>query len=201
MVGGFVLKEAAIIGLCYLIGSIPFSYLITRLLTKQDIRKKGSGNVGATNALRTSGVRVGMVALAGDLLKGAAAAGLGLYCGGELLAALCAFIAVFGHCCPVFLGFRGGKGVATAAGAILVLMPGVFLILMLSLVGIAYVTGYVSLGSVTAAGLFPLLVIMFDKSWTYIIMSFCIAALVIYRHRANIKRLKQGSEPKINDPV
>lgn len=195
------MKETAIIILCYFIGSIPFSYLFTRLLTKQDIRKKGSGNVGATNALRTSGVRVGVIALAGDLVKGAAAAALGLYAGGEILAALCSFIAVFGHCYPVFLNFRGGKGVATAAGAILVMMPVVFLILMFSLVGITYITHYVSLGSVVAAFMFPLLAILLNKPWPYIIISFAIAALVIYRHRGNMERLRNGSEPKINDPV
>ncbi len=195
------MKEAAIIILCYLIGSIPFSYVFTRLLTKQDIRKKGSGNVGATNVLRTSGVKVGIIALAGDLLKGVVAASLGSYAGGEMLAALCAFTAVAGHCYPVFLKFKGGKGVATAAGAILVLMPGVLVILALSLVCITWATRYVSLGSVTAACMFPLLVILFDKSWAYIIMSLCIAALVIYRHRANIERLRHGNEPKINDPV
>lgn len=195
------MKEAAIIVLCYLIGSIPFSYLFTRLLTKQDIRKKGSGNVGATNALRISGVKVGIIALAGDLLKGVVAAALGSYAGGPTLAAICAFIAVVGHCYPVFLNFRGGKGVATAAGTILVLMPGVFLILLLSLAGIAWATRYVSLGSVIAACIFPLLVIMFDKPWAYIIMSLVVAALVIYRHRGNIERLRQGNEPKINDPV
>lgn len=195
------MKETIVVLLCYLIGSIPFSYLFTRLITQQDIRKKGSGNVGATNALRTSGVRVGLIALAGDLLKGVAAAALGSYAGGEMLGALCAAIAVFGHCYPVFLNFRGGKGVATAAGAILVLMPGIFLILLVSLVGIALVSGYVSLGSVTAAALFPLLVILFDKPWSFIIMSLCVAGLVIYRHRANIKRLRNGTEPKLKDPV
>ncbi|MDD2620468.1 MAG: glycerol-3-phosphate 1-O-acyltransferase PlsY [Syntrophomonadaceae bacterium] len=195
------MKEAAIIGLCYFIGSIPFSYLFTRLFTKQDIRKKGSGNVGATNALRTSGIRVGMIALAGDLFKGVAAAYLGRYIGGDIVGALCAFMAVFGHCYPVFLGFRGGKGVATAAGAILVLMPMAFLILLISLVGIAYITRFVSLGSVVAAFMFPLLTIVWGKPWTYIIISIFIAALVIYRHRGNIERLRNGSEPKINDPV
>ncbi|MEN6350961.1 MAG: glycerol-3-phosphate 1-O-acyltransferase PlsY [Syntrophomonas sp.] len=190
-----------IILLCYLIGSIPFSYLFTRLFTKQDIRKKGSGNVGATNVLRTSGKSIALLALTGDLLKGVIAAWIGKHAGGQALLIICPVAAVIGHCYPVFLKFRGGKGVATAAGVILVLMPSVCLILLLSFIAICAVSRYVSLGSVLAAALFPVMTIVITKSWPYFTMSLIIALVVIYRHRGNIDRLRKGIEPKINDPA
>lgn len=195
------MKEVLIILLCYLIGSIPFSYLFTRLLTKQDIRQRGSGNVGATNVLRTSGVNAAIPALAGDLLKGMAAALIGKYAGGQFLILTCSVAAVIGHCYPVFLKFRGGKGVATAAGVILVLLPPVLLMLLLSFVAISALTRYVSLASVSVAVLFPILTIIWTKSWPYFIMSLIIASVVIYRHRGNINRLRKGIEPKLNDPA
>jgi len=191
------MKETAIILLCYLIGSIPFSYLLGRIFGRVDIRLKGSGNVGATNVLRTSGTVVAGASLAGDLAKGSFAAWLGLSTGGPIIAALCGLIAVIGHCYPIFLRFHGGKGVATSAGVILCLMPDILLILLLAFVTIVFFGRYVSLASITAAAIFPVLTIVLVKPWPYILLSLLIGVRVIYHHRENIIRLKDGIEPRI----
>ncbi len=193
------MKEVLVVLLCYLIGSIPFSYLFGRIFGKVDVRSRGSGNVGATNVLRTTGVKVALLALAGDLFKGYFAAWLGFQMGGPVMLVLCPFAAVCGHCCSVFLKFRGGKGVATAAGTILFLAPEIFLILLILLVLIVVFSGYVSLASIIAASIFPILVIAFDKSLAHIVVSILIALTVIYKHRANIVRLRNGTEAKINE--
>lgn len=195
------MKEVLVVLLCYLIGSIPFSYLFGRIFGKVDVRSRGSGNVGATNVLRTTGVKVALAALAGDLFKGFFAAWLGFQMGGAAMLVLCPFAAVLGHCYSVFLKFRGGKGVATAAGTILFLMPEVFLILLSLLILIVVLSRYVSLASITAASIFPILVIFFDKSFPYVVVSILIASVVIYKHRENILRLRNGTEAKINEKV
>ncbi len=182
----------------YFLGDIPFSYLFSRLFGGGDIRKKGSGNVGATNVLRTMGIGVAMAALAGDVGKGMLAAWLGLHFGGSAVAAGCAVAAVIGHCWPAFLGFRGGKGVATSAGVLLVLTPKIVLILLACFVIIIAVSRYVSLGSVSVAAALPVLNLLFVDSLPYIIMSIVLAVLVIYRHRENISRLRNGTESKIS---
>jgi len=195
------LKEVSVVLLCYLIGAIPFSYLLSRIFKGVDIRIKGSGNVGATNVLRTSGIAVALAALTGDLLKGILASWIGLSVGGAVLAAICGVAAVIGHCYSIFLGFHGGKGVATAAGIILYLMPDVLLGLFGIFIIITIVSRYVSLASITVAVLLPVLTLLLGKPWPYIISSFFIAALVIYRHKANIRRLKSGNELKITEKV
>lgn len=193
------MKEAALLVLCYLLGSIPFSYLFTRMLTRQDIRKRGSGNVGATNVFRTSGPGVALLAFLGDLLKGLLAAWIGQSTGSQFLLVICVVLAVIGHIYPVFLGFKGGKGVTTSAGIILFLMPDVTGILLLVFLAIVYFTRYVSLGSITVACLLPLLSLAMGKPWSYIVIGILMAALVVYHHRENIDRLRNGSEAKITD--
>lgn len=195
------MKEAAIIILCYLIGAIPFSYLSGLILGKVDIRSQGSGNVGATNVFRTTGIPIALLALLGDLFKGFAAAWISFSIGGLPLAAICSLAAVIGHCYPVFLSFRGGKGVATAAGVLLYLMPNIVLILAVTFVVTIAVSRYVSLGSLLAAAILPLLTIILIQPWPYILVSFLLSALVIYRHRENIQRLREGKETKINNRV
>ena len=135
----------------------------------------------------------------GDFLKGVLAAWLGLYFGGEILAALCASIVVVGHCWPIFLGFRGGKGVATSAGVLLVLVPPVMLMVTLTFVTLIAVTRYVSLGSVCAAALLPLMLLFMHQPWSYIIMGFILASIVLFQHRMNIERLRKGTEKKIDE--
>lgn len=193
------MKEVLLILLCYFIGSIPFSFIVARTLADVDVRSRGSGNVGATNVLRTSGKVAAVLAVAGDLLKGTLAAWLGLILGGPLLAAGCSLAAVIGHCYPVFLKFRGGKAVATAGGVVLFLMPKICLILLCLFIIIIILTRYVSLASVIVAATLPILAILLNYPWQYSLLSLLMALLVIYRHRENIKRLRQGNEARIND--
>ena len=191
------MQEIFLVGVCYLLGAIPFSYISVRMVKGFDIRRHGSGNVGSTNVLRTAGKGVALAALTGDLLKGVLAAWLGLHFGGEILASICATTAVVGHCWSVFLGFRGGKGVATSAGVMLFLMPKVFLVLLIVFIITVAISRYVSLASTSVAALFPLMAYIFYKPDHLLIMSFALAVLVIYQHRENISRLRNGTEGKI----
>ncbi|HPF20243.1 MAG TPA: glycerol-3-phosphate 1-O-acyltransferase PlsY [Syntrophomonas sp.] len=191
------MEKIIVVIISYLLGSVPFAYIMIRLFKGIDIRKVGSGNVGSTNALRTAGKRVALAALLGDLLKGLAAAWIGLQTGGEGLAAVCVLAAVIGHCWPVFIGFKGGKGMATTAGAILLLMPKVFLFLAIIFVLIVFFSRYVSLASVSVAVLLPLTALFFSQPGSYLLVSVILTVLVIYRHRENIERLRNGNERKI----
>ena len=193
------MKEVLLILLCYFIGSIPFSFMVARMLADVDVRSRGSGNVGATNVLRTSGKVAALLAVAGDLLKGTLAAWLGFTLGGPLLAAGCSLAAVIGHCYPVFLKFRGGKAVATAGGVILFLMPKACLILLCLFIITIALTRYVSLASVIVAILLPFLAVLLDYPWQYSLLSLIMAVVVVYRHWENIRRLRQGNEARIND--
>jgi len=195
-----LLKASALVILCYLIGSIPFSLIFGRLFGKVDIRTAGSGNIGATNVLRTSGLSVALLALVADVFKGIAAAWIGTAAGGPELAVFCAAAVITGHCYSIFLKFKGGKGVATSAGIIGFLMPDIFGVMLLTVVVIVVVTRYMSLGSIIAAIMFPLLaVLIFPKPLPYIMLGLFMAVLVIYRHKDNIKRLKAGNESRITD--
>jgi len=185
--------------LSYLLGAIPFSYLFGKYLGKVDISQRGSGNIGATNVLRSTKTSVAVLALAGDLLKGLAAAWIGLTWGNEVIAAACGVIVVVGHCFSIFLSFRGGKGVATAGGVILYLMPQIFLVLVAVMILSVVLTRYVSLGSVLSAALLPILCLILMEPWPYTVMSLLLAALVLFRHHSNIERLISGREARITD--
>lgn len=195
------MKEIILVLLCYLIGSIPFSLLVAKLMAGVDIRAMGSGNVGATNVLRTLGPKGAILALLGDAFKGFLAVWLGMIIGGSLLAAICGLVVVIGHCFSVFLGFKGGKGVATTAGLMLYLMPKLIVVLLVTFVIIAFLSRYVSLASITVATLFPVMIILFNFPLEYIIMGILLAIIVIYRHKENIERLRQGTESKIGQRV
>jgi len=194
------LGDVLLVILSYFIGAIPFSYIIGRVFAGIDLREKGSGNVGATNAMRNMGIGLGLASLAGDLLKGVLAAWLGLHYGGETLAAFCGAMAAFAHCYTIFLGFRGGKAVATSAGVVLMLMPRVLVVLFFLLVIIVVITRYVSLGSVSAAAILPVMAVVLHSPRPYVYMSGFLAVLVIYRHRENIRRLREGTESKLGKP-
>ncbi len=183
----------------YLIGSIPFSYIAGRVLAHTDVRTRGSGNVGATNVFRTSGTWAALLALAGDLLKGVLAAWLGLTLGGLWGAGICSLAAVLGHCYSLFLKFRGGKAVATAGGVVLFLMPKVVIILLLLFIAVVCISRYVSLASIVVALLLPVIALMLHNPRQYILLSVLMALLVVYRHRENIKKLRQGTEARIGD--
>ncbi|HWQ74345.1 MAG TPA: glycerol-3-phosphate 1-O-acyltransferase PlsY [Syntrophomonas sp.] len=181
----------------YLLGAIPFAYIMIRWTQGVDIREVGSGNVGSTNAMRTAGKKVALAALLGDLLKGFIAAWLGLHYGGEWLGAACLLAAVIGHCWPVYLSFSGGRGAATAAGGLILLMPTVILVLLVIFLLIVVISRYVSLASISVAVLLPLIAWFMSEPRSYVVMSIALAVLVVYRHRDNIERLRNGSERKI----
>jgi glycerol-3-phosphate acyltransferase PlsY len=190
----------AVFLLAYLLGAIPFAYLAGRL-KKVDVRKQGSGNIGATNAFRLLGAQLGITVLAGDILKGVLAAGLANYffsawngwggvCGGLL--------AMAGHSWNPFFGFRpSGKGVATGSGVMLVLMPGVTLIAALIFAAVVYISRYISLGSVTAALATAVCVLIFQEPLAFRFFGLVAAAAIIIRHRTNIQRLRNGTENRI----
>jgi len=182
----------------YLIGAIPTGVILTRLVGGEDIRSAGSGNIGATNVYRVAGRKLGIITLVGDCLKGViplliAQQGFHLTETGIALVALAAFI---GHCYPVYLGFKGGKGVATALGIFLVLSPLSVLCVLVVFVLTLWKWRYISLASISAAAAIPLLVLLFEKSLILFAATLLIAALVIWKHRANIERLRGGTENK-----
>lgn len=189
----------------YLLGSIPFGIFMARLFGGADVRRSGSGNIGATNVARVVGPLAGILTLLLDGAKGFFAVWLAArWMHGEALAmVLAGLFAMLGHCFPVWLGFRGGKGVATAAGVFLALCPPAMLaafILFLLVVGF---WRYVSLASIAAAAALPLLIYLlwaprFAPPQSVTLTSLAIAALVIYQHRGNISRLARGEEPKFS---
>lgn len=184
----------------YLIGAIPCGVLLTRFFGAGDIRAAGSGNIGATNVYRVAGKKLGVLTLLGDALKGAIPVGFvkfGLFFPEWGVAAV-AVAAFLGHCYPVYLGFKGGKGVATALGIYLLLSPLAVLIAFLLFGAILYKTRYVSLGSIAAAALLPFLVLLINRSNELLAASLVISILVILRHSSNIRRLLDGTESRFN---
>jgi glycerol-3-phosphate acyltransferase PlsY len=204
---------AAVVG--YLCGAIPFAYLLTRAATGEDLRTVGSGNVGATNALRRTGWWVGLTALALDAGKGAAAAGAGLWLGQRMgplpssavelfghevvlvPAAIAGLAAVVGHVFPVWLRFAGGKGVATAAGVFAVLAPVATLGAAIAFVVVVWRTRYVSLGSITAAVLLAGLTFADDATWPVRVAACVAGGMVVVLHRENVARLRGGREHRL----
>jgi glycerol-3-phosphate acyltransferase PlsY len=189
---------ALVIFAAYLIGAIPTGLLLTRLTGGGDIRQTGSGNIGATNVYRSGGRKLGVLTLIGDALKGALPVLLAITLLGydPIHASAVAVAAFLGHCFPVYLGFKGGKGVATALGVYLVLSPLAVLGAFLIFAGLVWKTRYISLGSISAAAAIPLLVWFTTGSLPLLLASLVISSIVILRHRANIQRLFQGTENK-----
>ena len=185
--------------LSYLLGSIPFGYLIVSAKTGSDIRQTGSGGTGATNVSRRAGKAAGILTLVFDALKGAAAvliARLLLAHNENVLwwIGFAGLVAMIGHIFPVWLGFRGGKGVATGVGVFLVLTPWAMLLSGLLFVIIVAVTRYVSLGSMICALSVPALAGFLNYGTPIVVTTLFGAALIIYAHRQNIQRLISGTE-------
>ena len=183
---------------CYLIGSVPTAYWLVRLTTGTDVRTVGSGNVGATNAMRTAGPVIGVIVLLVDILKGVLAVWLVpravLNASGLERILACGLAAVLGHIFPCFLRFRGGKGVATTLGMLLGSMPIIAAIVMGTwIIGFA-LTRYVSIGSLVAAVAIPTAQLIMRQSLPAVLLGACLAVLIIVRHRANIQRLLGGVE-------
>ena len=183
--------------LAYLIGSIPFGLIVVKLTTGADVRAAGSGNIGATNVLRTTGRKAGVLTLVLDGLKGAAAVWMAsaLAGGSTFWMSFAALAVLAGHAFPVWLHFKGGKAVATFAGAFAVLTPVPLLAVVLIFVGVVAWTRYLSLGSIIAAGLFPVACfLILHPEWPVMISSLGAALLIIDRHRPNIARIRAGEE-------
>ncbi len=183
----------------YLLGSIPFAYIAVRLAGRGDVRTIGSGNVGATNTLRAAGWKVALIVAVLDVGKGVAAVLLmQQVTGSPGWAAAAGFAAVMGHCFPLWLGFVGGKGVATAVGAFAVLAPaacGVVAVVWLLVLG---VWRYVSLASVGAAAAFPIaLQLVADPTPGELVAGVATALVIIARHHGNIRRLARREEPRL----
>ena len=182
----------------YVIGSIPSGLILGKLIWHTDLREYGSRNIGATNAWRTLGKAAGIAVFLADSWKGQAGVYMGLLLVGTPLAAvLCGLAAIVGHSFSVFLRFRGGKGVATSLGVLTMLMGNVTLIVFLVWLAVVYTTRYVSLGSVIAGFLTPILAAAFGYPLEYLLFTVLAATLVIVRHRENIERLLHGTENKI----
>jgi glycerol-3-phosphate acyltransferase PlsY len=182
----------------YLAGSIPCGILVSKFLGTIDPRLQGSGNIGATNISRVSGKKAGLLTLFGDALKGAlpALAGMLLAPDTPYIAGLTGLAAFLGHLYPVFLGFKGGKGIATALGIFLVLTPWAIAVEILLFATIMLTVRIVSVGSLTAALTLPVCICLLSYPKAYVLSALVIAILSIYKHRENLKRLFEGHEPK-----
>ena len=201
--------------IAYLIGSINFSIILSKKMAGFDVREKGSGNAGSTNMLRSVGKKAAAITLICDILKGIVAILIAIILGNiingvnrELLVQIAGVAVVIGHTFPVFFGFKGGKGVATALGVLLISNWQIGLICLVFALVLMALTRIVSLGSCAAAVLFPVLTLFINENYTvltqekngntYFIYSLILAIIVLYNHRSNIKRILNGTENKLS---
>ena len=188
---------AGLIIAAYLIGSIPMGLIFGKLIWKKDLRRFGSHNIGATNAWRIIGRKAGLLIFILDFLKGQ----LGVLLGACMFASPGAMVvgglfAVLGHMFPIFIGFKGGKGVATGLGVIAALMPKITAIVFIVWIVLTLITRYVSVASIVAAVLTPILAAVFKEPIIYFLFGLVAAVVIVFRHRDNIRRLKAGRENK-----
>jgi glycerol-3-phosphate acyltransferase PlsY len=187
-----------VIVIAYLLGSIPFGYLIVRKRIGADIRETGSGGTGATNVSRRAGKAAGVLTLLLDAAKGSVAVLIAKAASGDdWVVAVAAIAALVGHIFPLWLGFRGGKGVATGVGMFLVLAPVALLCASVIFIAIVVTTRYVSLGSIIAAVLIPVFVWLLSGSQPVLLAAILAAALIVFAHRGNIKRLASRTESQV----
>ena len=200
--------------IAYLIGSVNFSILISKKMAGFDVREKGSGNAGTTNMLRSVGKKAAAITLICDILKGVVSIGIAIIVGNivknldrELLLQIAGIAVVIGHTFPIFFGFKGGKGVATSLGVLLMSNWQIGLICLVFALVLMVLTRMVSLGSCGAAVLFPVLTLFINQHYTvltegksgrvYFVYSVILAIIVLYNHRSNIKRILNGTENKL----
>jgi glycerol-3-phosphate acyltransferase PlsY len=202
---GFSIQVSLIPFAAYLLGSIPFGLLLTKLFGGGDVRKGGSGNIGATNVARVAGPLAGILTLIFDTAKGAAAVWIAARMTNDSATwmMIAAFGVLLGHCFPVWLKFKGGKGVATALGVFLALSPLAAISALLLFILCVVYWRYVSLGSVSAAAAMPLLIYFLwapghAPPLIIDLGTLAIAALVIYKHDGNLQRLVDGTEPRFS---
>ena len=201
--------------IAYLIGSINFSVLISKKMAGFDVREKGSGNAGTTNMLRSVGKKAAAITLICDILKGVISIVIAIIVGNiaknldrELLLQIAGIAVVLGHTFPIFFGFKGGKGVATSLGVLLMSNWQIGLICLVFAIVLMALTRMVSLGSCAAAVLFPVLTLFINQHYTvltdgkngrvYFVYSVILAIIVLYNHRSNIKRILNGTENKLS---
>ncbi|HEY3070836.1 MAG TPA: glycerol-3-phosphate 1-O-acyltransferase PlsY [Gaiellaceae bacterium] len=193
-----MLVAALLIGLGYLLGSLPWGYWLPRLVVGVDVRTLGSGNIGATNVWRTLGFKLGLAVAALDIAKGAAAAVLGLWLADDLVAVLAGCAAMAGHWRPLFVRFaRGGKIVATTGGVGLAVAPFATLSAAAVWIVVFLVTRYASVASMAAAASLPLFALLFDATWPVLAFTSGGAVAIVLLHRANIARLVRGQENRM----
>jgi glycerol-3-phosphate acyltransferase PlsY len=189
---------ALVVAFAYVLGSVPTGVLLG-YLAGVDVRSAGSGNVGATNVARVAGKRLGLLTLFGDVAKGFLPVFVALEMGLGVAVAGCAALAAFlGHLYPIFLKFRGGKGVATALGALLALAPAATGILLLIFLIVALATRIVSLASMVAAGMAPAAIWLLGYPVPWVGITLLMALLILWRHRDNIQRLRSGAESRFS---
>lgn len=200
--------------IAYLIGSINFSIIISKKMAGFDIREKGSGNAGTTNMLRAVGKKAAVITLICDILKGVVSILIAVLAGkivknldNALLVQLAGIFVIIGHTFPVFFKFKGGKGIATALGVLLMINWQIGLICLIFALVLMALTKMVSVGSIAAAILFPILVAFIDQNyivptsnsnWSYLVFSIIVSLLVIFNHRANVQRILNGTENRLS---
>lgn len=182
--------------IAYLLGSIPSALIVGKIGYKKDIRKHGSGNLGATNAFRVLGVKAGIIVTLADILKGTLATVLPILFDAPVHPLLIGLFAVIGHTYPIFARFKGGKAVATSGGIILGSFPLLFVIMVTTFILALYFSKYVSLSSIITGVITIFVSIFYQDALLIAIISF-LTLFVVYRHRENLKRIKNGTEPKI----
>jgi acyl phosphate:glycerol-3-phosphate acyltransferase len=196
------MSPAVAIAIGYLLGSIPFAFLLSRRFGGIDIRRTGSGNVGAANVLRTSGARAAIVVMLLDVAKGAGSVLVAQrWMAGDTAPAAAGLAAIIGHIYPVWLRFRGGKGVATACGVFTVLTPGAMLPAVLLFVATVWATGFISLGSLMASVALGPLAYGLEAPRAAVAAALGAAAVIVFRHRSNLARLRTGTERRISQRV
>jgi glycerol-3-phosphate acyltransferase PlsY len=192
-----VIADAALVAAAYLLGSVPFGYVLPRVLRGDDIRRHGSGNVGATNVWRVYGRWLGLPVALLDVAKGLVPAALGLWLGGDWVGVLAGAAAMLGHARPVYLGFsKGGKMVATAGGVALALAPLAALGCAAIWIVVFALSRYASLSSMLAAAALPVLCLALGSSWPIVGFTALAALGVLGLHRQNVRRLLSGTEPR-----
>ena len=198
--------------IAYLVGSINFFFFFSKRIAGFDVREKGSGNAGTTNMLRSVGVKAAAITLLCDILKGVVVILIAILIGNivdglddALLVQLAGIFVIIGHTFPIFFGFKGGKGIATSLGVLLMINWQIGLICLVFALILMVITRMVSVGSIAAAILFPVLVIFIGQNyivpvnnWSYLIFSIIVAILVLFNHRENLKRIFTGKENKIS---
>ncbi len=197
------MKITLIIISCYLLGSIPFGYIVGKLFKKIDIREFGSGNIGATNALRILGPPLASFVVLGDIGKGIFSIYLVQYFNIDnlLILTIAGLAVICGHDWSIFLGFKGGKGIATTFGVVFALNPTISILALIIWGVVVITTRYVSLASIFAVISIFIFTILFKQPYEYIIFSAIILILGIFKHKENIKRLKSKKERKIGEKI